>query len=212
MRHARREIRGATRVEVLLTIISVTLLGILAALVVPREVATDEARAPDPAPAPAPETGDVSLTQEELEQFAAMVAELRDVSRVVERFVGRDSEVDAATRSRRADEAALASNVATIRMALEMYAVQHDDTWPDDPAVQLTTTTDREGGPGTEYGPYLRNTFPENPVNGRREVRVVDTMPEAPVGEEGWIYALDTGVLRANVAGVGPSGGAYFEL
>ena len=75
----------------------------------------------------------------------------------------------------------MASNLATIRQAIEMYKVQHNDNFPASTADggtvlinQLTTTTAIGGGAGTAYGPYLRNSFPKNPVNSLNTVEQVN--------------------------------------
>ena len=72
-------------------------------------------------------------------------------------------------------EAAVASNLATIRQAIEMYKVQHNDNLPSAAIVnELINTTDLDGtvqadGSGA-YGPYLRNSFPASPVDGSNAV------------------------------------------
>jgi general secretion pathway protein G len=117
------------------------------------------------------------------------------------------------TAAAESKEAALASNLATIRQAVELYKVQHNDSFPGSTIVtQLTTTTDASGASGSKYGPYLRNAFPANPVDGSASVSVVATMPAAPDGTGGWIYATGNGEFRANVTGAGPSGADYFDL
>jgi general secretion pathway protein G len=117
------------------------------------------------------------------------------------------------TAAAESKEAALASNLATIRQAVELYKVQHNDTFPGATIVtQLTTSTDASGAAGTKYGPYIRNSFPANPVDGSAAVATAATMPAAATGAGGWIYATGNGEFRANVAGSGPSGTAYFGL
>ncbi len=117
------------------------------------------------------------------------------------------------TAAAESKEAALASNLATIRQAVELYKVQHNDTFPNSTIVtQLTTTTDASGAAGTKYGPYIRNSFPANPISGDANVKTAATMPGSASGTEGWVYATGTGEFRANVTGSGPSGTAYFSL
>ncbi|MHC5209538.1 MAG: type IV pilin protein [Planctomycetota bacterium] len=117
------------------------------------------------------------------------------------------------TAAAESKEAALASNLATIRQAVELYKVQHNDTFPGATIVtQLTTTTDASGAAGTKYGPYIRNSFPANPIDAKSTVATAATMPAAPDGSGGWIYATGNGEFRANVAGAGPSGTDYFDL
>ena len=117
------------------------------------------------------------------------------------------------TAAAESKEAALASNLATIRQAIELYKVQHNDTFPGATIVtQLTTSTDATGAAGTKYGPYIRNQFPADPISSDANVKTAATMPGAPSGTEGWVYATGNGEFRANVAGSGPSGTAYFSL
>ncbi len=117
------------------------------------------------------------------------------------------------TAAAESKEAALASNLATIRQAIELYKVQHADTFPSSLVNQLTLQTDAAGNTtGTKYGPYIRNAFPANPINGSNAVKSAATMPATPSGTEGWAYATGTGEFRANVAGTGPSGTAYYSL
>ena len=109
-------------------------------------------------------------------------------------------------------EATLASNLLTIRKTFERYRVQHDDTYPVVFAAQLLITTNKAGLPGTEYGPYLRTGFPKNPINGDSSVVTVVTMPDAPIGTSGWIYALSNGDFRANVSGMASSDVPFFDM
>lgn len=139
-------------------------------------------------------------------------------------------------------EAALASNLATLRQAIEMYRAQHDGRVPGqdgDEAEfirQLTTATDAEGRPGGSLGPYIRVGMPANPITGGTRVLVVDRLPshatvvtrksgsawecielllsDPATSRTGpdWIWCPSTGELRANAAGRGPSGTPYYEL
>jgi general secretion pathway protein G len=117
------------------------------------------------------------------------------------------------TAAAESKEAALASNLATIRQAIELYKVQHNDTFPDATIVtQLTTVTDADGSAGTKYGPYIRNSFPANPIDSLNTVATAAAMPAAPTAAGGWVYATGNGEFRANVAGAGPSETDYFDL
>ena len=117
------------------------------------------------------------------------------------------------TAAAESKESALASNLATIRQAVELYKVQHNDTFPGATIVtQLTTATDAAGAAGTKYGPYIRNKFPANPISGAATVKTAATMPGAAAGTEGWVYATGNGEFRANSTGAGPSGTNYFDL
>jgi general secretion pathway protein G len=119
--------------------------------------------------------------------------------------------------SSEAKESSLRSNLATLRQAISLYRVQHNETYPgqggwSEFVTQLTTGTLTDGTPGTKYGPYLRNTFPDNPVTGTATGKTVASMPSSPSGSEAWVYCTTDGQLRANVAGVAPSGDDYFDL
>ena len=118
------------------------------------------------------------------------------------------------TAAAESKESALASNLATIRQAIEMYKVQHNDAYPGSTITdQLTNTTDVAGATtGTKYGPYIRNSFPKNPIANDAVVSVVTTGPAAASGTQGWVYNSVTGEFRANSTGAGPSGTNYFDL
>ena len=116
-----------------------------------------------------------------------------------------------------AKESALRASLATVRQAISLYRVQHSETYPGMAnwaqfVTQLTTSTDEAGGAGTKYGPYLRTGFPDNPVTGTADGTNVLSMPASAPGGTAWIYATNSGELRANVAGVAPSGTDYFDL
>jgi len=119
--------------------------------------------------------------------------------------------------SAEAKESALRASLATVRQAISLYRVQHNEAYPgmggwDEFVTQLTSGTDPAGNPGTKYGPYLRTGFPDNPVTSTVDGTVVATMPGTAPGGTAWIYATDVGELRANVAGTAPSGTDYFDL
>lgn len=110
-------------------------------------------------------------------------------------------------------EASVASALRTVRACIERYKLQHNETWPQDDFVdQLIAGTDINGDPGTDYGPYFRDPFPLNPINQRSDVKIKNNMPAGPEGDDGWIYAKNSGDFRANVAGTAPSGTDWFDL
>ena len=112
-----------------------------------------------------------------------------------------------------ARESAVASNLATLRQAIELYKVQHNDTFPGATIVtQLTTTTDVTGAAGTKYGPYIRQGFPKNPVSSDATVATAATMPAAADDSSGWVYATGTGDIKANSTGAAHSGTNWFDL
>ena len=78
-----------------------------------------------------------------------------------------------------ARNSALASDLQTIRSQLELYKVQHLETYPseDDSATFITNMTSRTNAAGTvgvdpalfPFGPYLQS-FPTNPFNNKNDV------------------------------------------
>lgn len=119
--------------------------------------------------------------------------------------------------SAEAKESSVRSNLATIRQAISLYRVQHNETYPgqggwSEFVTQLTSGTLSDGTPGAKYGPYLRDEFPNNAFTGTATGKTVTTMPSSPSGTEAWIYCITDGQLRANQAGNAPSGTPYFEL
>ena len=74
-----------------------------------------------------------------------------------------------------AGEAALRGNLATLRDVIDMYAAEHDGSWPGADGLeqslidQLAKKTDTNGNIGTTpglhiFGPYLRSGFPPLPI------------------------------------------------
>ena len=118
------------------------------------------------------------------------------------------------TASSEAKESALVSNLATVRQAIELYKVQHNDEFPNLATFidEMTLSTDEDGDTsGTKYGPYIRNSFPKNPINGESSVVALAATPAAD-DDEGWQYDENTGEFRSSAAGTGESGTAYIEL
>src|SRR5688572_26721185 len=62
-----------------------------------------------------------------------------------------------------ARQSAGAFNQRTMQMQIHLYQVNHRGNLPTD-LTKLTTQTNIDGGPGTDYGPYL-NAILENPFN-----------------------------------------------
>ncbi|GJM22528.1 MAG: hypothetical protein DHS20C15_24430 [Planctomycetota bacterium] len=118
-------------------------------------------------------------------------------------------------------EAAVTSNLATIRQAIEMYKVQHNDELPGNATgvtleQALTQTTDLAGavvannaGP---FGPYLRNSFPASPVDGVNTVTSAATTTAATGETTGWMYNTATGEFRCHTTDLAASGVAYNTL
>jgi len=118
-----------------------------------------------------------------------------------------------------------------LRAAIENYQRDHG-RWPghapgsDEPDVrwftrQLTRFSNENGevfdelDPEYNYGPYLVDALPDNPVNGLSDVRYVPRESiDAAVDEmSGWLYDPKTGVLRINASGSpGPGQRPYADL
>ncbi|MBU0754414.1 MAG: prepilin-type N-terminal cleavage/methylation domain-containing protein [Planctomycetes bacterium] len=115
-----------------------------------------------------------------------------------------------------AREAAVMTDLAALRSAIELYRVQHKESYPGDSTwakfvTHMTTKTDVNGDAGTDFGPYLRTGIPRNPFNGKND-GTVGTVPGTADDATGWYYDNTTGEIRANTSGTGPSGILYLDL
>jgi len=123
-----------------------------------------------------------------------------------------------------AGESALTGNLAVLRNAIELYASEHDSTYPgakEDGAggavntsaaliSQLTKYSSEAGAVSDTkdathcYGPYLRKGIPAAPVgvNKGKDTVLIDTTNSPPAvntaGGEGWVYNPSTGDLIVN--------------
>lgn len=123
-----------------------------------------------------------------------------------------------------AGESALTGNLAVLRNAIELYAGEHDGTYPganEDGAGGLANSSDALISQLTKYsssagavadakdathpfGPYLRKGFPPAPVgvNKGKDTVLIDTTNSPPavntVGGEGWVYNPSTGDIIVN--------------
>ena len=122
------------------------------------------------------------------------------------------------TSSEDAKLSALKSNLATVRQALELYAIQHNGNYPDqsddyhDIVNKLTLFSNASGTTSTAstseypYGPYIKSGLPSNPfvvVSG--DAIYVDTTETdlgafdlTSSGDQGWYYNQLTGEFFAN--------------
>ena len=93
-----------------------------------------------------------------------------------------------------ARESALASDLQTARSQLELYKVQHLDTYPAAATfvTQLTTKTDLDGSAGTTFGPYLQS-FPTNPFNDLSTVEVEAGSAGLGDNSHGWHFNTTLG-------------------
>ena len=93
----------------------------------------------------------------------------------------------------------LRTNLQTIRGQLELYKIQHDETYPTlgDFVDQTTAASKPDGSTaplgtaGYNLGPYLQS-IPNNPYTGTH------TIDDGAVGNSDWFYDEDTGEFRAN--------------
>jgi prepilin-type N-terminal cleavage/methylation domain-containing protein len=101
-------------------------------------------------------------------------------------------------------ESALAANLAVMRKAIDMFAIEHGGTYPPLAKFNLAmlgysdATGTKFGGRdkenGLTYGPYLR-AIPPLPVGERQGKRAV----VGSVNDDGgWVYNPLTGEIRAN--------------
>ena len=102
-----------------------------------------------------------------------------------------------------AGESALIADLAALRNAIELYAAEHDGTYPTaaDVVAQLTQYTDVAGDAQATsdathvYGPYL-HSIPTLKVKGTRKGS--NGIAAADAAGIGWIYVAATGKITAN--------------
>lgn len=99
------------------------------------------------------------------------------------------------TASGDANLSALTTNLQTIRAQIELYRLQHNDTYPTLASfvAQMTAGTKADGTAGTDFGPYLLS-IPPNPFSGVSTVTNTGT----PASTLGWYYNESTGQFAAN--------------
>lgn len=112
-----------------------------------------------------------------------------------------------ALESDSAKRVALEADLMVLRNAIEMFHLQHGDTFPGTISgtsswgnfvSHMSKQTDKSGNAGSDYGPYLRTGMPANPLNGLKTGTIVNTMPADGDDSTGWYYNPDTGEIRAN--------------
>ncbi len=124
-----------------------------------------------------------------------------------------------------ASDSALLANLAALRNAIDLYAVEHGGKYPasatgddgDTFSNQLTKKTNAAGETGTTeahiYGPYLRQLppVPVGPNKGASGVLVQATGPTVNEANTtaGWAYNSATGDIIANTDDEDDSGVAY---
>lgn len=108
-----------------------------------------------------------------------------------------------------ASDSALSGDLAVLRNAIEMYAAEHNGTYPLASAfeAQLTQfsaldgTTSAAKDPAFPFGPYLHAVpaLKTGTAVGNNSVLGVATIPTAQNGtDDGWLYIQTTGQIYAN--------------
>ncbi len=100
-------------------------------------------------------------------------------------------------------------NLHTLRAQIELFKLQHGGTPPaitNNSLEALTKKTDASGAvnPSGEYGPYLVNGIPPNPITGENVVTAGTYPFAAESGSDGWLYDASTGSIA-------PDTTAYLE-
>ncbi len=90
------------------------------------------------------------------------------------------------------------SQLQTLRSQIQLYKLQHNDTYPDLTTAQwsgLMSKTDISGAVSASgaYGPYLES-LPRNPLNGNSKVILSNGTLDAATG---WLYNPSTGDVTA---------------
>ena len=102
-----------------------------------------------------------------------------------------------------ASDSALAGDLAVLRNAIDLYATEHNGTYPTEAnfEAQLTQYTNAAGGTNASktathiYGPYLRKV-PALKVGAEQGSNTVtDTLGTAT---HGWVYNESTGAIYSN--------------
>jgi prepilin-type N-terminal cleavage/methylation domain-containing protein len=131
-----------------------------------------------------------------------------------------------------AKAAAARKNLRTLRVAIELYAAQHNGVppgYPDgdtsaSPALlvfiyQLCWSTNQSGqysstpAPGYNLGPYLK-TFPKNPFNGAWLVMMLgnnEDFPAEATGDLAYVYKAASKAIRLDWPGVDNDGTRYYD-
>ncbi len=132
----------------------------------------------------------------------------RELTAILKRITSLFDRVTECEPSADAREASMVSDLQTVRSQLELYRVEHgaypngvtSEAWRD----QLWCKTDKDGSPGTDYGPYLC-VFPANPFNESTRVLIDQTGTIRPGTQRtsgpdacGWHFDTTTGKFAAN--------------
>ena len=115
-----------------------------------------------------------------------------------------------------ASDAALKADLAALSNAIEMYAAEHNGTYPTLAAfeAQLTQYSDTSGSTSATktgdfvYGPYLREIPPLKVGPEKGQTAATDT---AGTADKGWVYNQSTGDIRANTTTETDSSGKLYS-
>lgn len=115
-----------------------------------------------------------------------------------------------------ASDSALVANLSVLRNALDLYAVEHNNTYPALATIsdQLTKRTKADGsvddGSGAAggyiYGPYIRS-IPPLPVGAEQGNNTFTG--SSGTADAGWVYVASTGEVTANSSESDAAGKAY---
>jgi type IV pilus assembly protein PilA len=136
------------------------------------------------------------------------------------------------SHSQQAKAAAARKNLRTLRVAIELYAAQHNGIPPGYPdgnmaaaptplafAYQLCGSSNQfgqtasPGTPGYELGPYVE-TAPKNPFNNHWGLTIIgndDEIPSEPPSLAGWVYQPVTKTIKLDWPGVDKEGVPYYS-
>jgi len=115
-----------------------------------------------------------------------------------------------------AGESALIADLAALRNSIELYAAEHDGSYPTAAAIvaQLTTYTNAAGGTQATadstfiYGPYL-HSIPALKVKGTR--KGASGIAAADAAGIGWLYTEVGGTIKANSTETSSDGTTTFD-
>ena len=115
-----------------------------------------------------------------------------------------------------AADAALISDLAVMRSAIDLYVTEHGGSYPSLANIvpQLTTYTDNNGNTNATktgafiYGPYLRSVPPLPVGTEKGQTGITAT---AGTASNGWVYTAATGTLVANTTTEADASGKLYN-
>lgn len=135
------------------------------------------------------------------------------------------------TSTEDAKVSATIQNLQSLRAGVDLYKVQHSDTYPGYPVGGGTPTealmkdqmslaskkdgsTAALGSAGFPLGPYLKTGVPANPFNGLDTILIIAdaaAMPTSGDDATGWVFKPKTGELRCNSSVTTTEGKKVFD-